>query len=125
MMLTERSFSQYPDDAYKLRKVSELGIDRDQIHDREFTWVELEGERIYLYPVYDTEQDAWIACAYPEEEMKAPRVVTTLLLWLIFGVLLSGLTYSRCCCSATGERQPGSASCPTTVGCTAWAGSGG
>ena len=84
----------YPDNTvFKGQDVSVLGMNMDQIRDGVFVREKVNGQDMYLYPVYYREQDAWVVCAVPEGELTRGRRATGLLMWLLFGLLAADLTY--------------------------------
>ena len=84
----------YPDNlTFKGQDVSVLGMDMDQIRDGEFVRQKVNGQDMYLYPVYFSDQEAWIVCAVPAGELTRGRKITGLLMWLLFGVLAADLSY--------------------------------
>ncbi len=83
----------YPDASFKGQDISVLGMDMDEIKDGQFVWEKINGETMYLYPVYYQEQDAWVVCAVPANELMQHRETTGLLLWLIFGILAADVVY--------------------------------
>ena len=83
----------YPDTKFKGSDISALGMDLDKIRDGEFVREKVNGQDMYLYPVYFSAQDAWVVCAVPAEELTRGRRMTGLLLWLLFGVLAADLVY--------------------------------
>ena len=83
----------YPEPDFKGRDVSVLGMDMDGIHNGTFVREKVNGEDMYLYPVYFDAQGVWIACAVPAKALTRGRRLTGLMLWLLFGVLAADLAY--------------------------------
>jgi hypothetical protein len=83
----------YPEPDFKGRDVSVLGMDMDGIHNGTFVREKVNGEDMYLYPVYFDAQGVWIACAVPAKALTRGRRLTGLMLWLLFGVLPADLAY--------------------------------
>ena len=59
----------YPDQKLLDQDIDTLGIKKDRIRDGVFVREQINGEELYLYPVYLEEQDAWVACAVPAAEL--------------------------------------------------------
>ena len=84
----------HPDNtAFKGKDVSTLGMDMEQIRDGEFVREKVNGQDMYLYPVYFSDQDAWVVCAVPARELTRGREITGIALWLLFGILAADLMY--------------------------------
>ena len=84
----------YPDNSFLSRNVSDLNINMDAIKDGEFEMTSVDGQLMYLYPEYFEDQDAWVVCAVPSEELTGKwGGPMGLLLWLMFGILTADLVY--------------------------------
>jgi hypothetical protein len=83
----------YPEPDFKGRDVSVLGMDMDGIHNGTFVREKVNGQDMYLYPVYYRDQDAWVVCAVPAGELTRGMEFTGLLMWLLFGILAADFTY--------------------------------
>ena len=82
----------YPGIELKGRDIAVLGMDMTRIRDGEFVEQRVNGQDLYLYPVYDEAKDAWIACAVPMQELSLNREGTTALIWAIFAIMAVALT---------------------------------
>lgn len=67
--------------------IATLGVDTSLIQSGQFIEANVNGQDMYLYPVYDEEEDVWIACAVPMKELSLNREGTTALIWLVFTIL--------------------------------------
>ena len=67
--------------------IATLGMDTSLIQSGQFIEANVNGQDMYLYPVYDEEEDVWIACAVPMKELSLNREGTTALIWLVFTIL--------------------------------------
>ena len=86
----------YPTDSlmsYLNMDVADLGLKTDRIRDREYMHAEVNGKKLYLYPVYLEKNHAWLVCAVPENELWQREEPARLLLWLIFGILAADTAY--------------------------------
>ena len=83
----------YPDSSFQNKNISALGLNMNDIHDGEFVTQNVNGTSMYLYPVYFKDQNAWVVCGVPNEELSALRKQVTYLMWFIFAVLAADLVY--------------------------------
>lgn len=83
----------YPDGEFLDQDIESLGIKKDEILDGVFVREQVNGEELYLYPVYLEEQDAWVACAVPATELTQKNEPAKILLWLIFAILAADSVY--------------------------------
>lgn len=83
----------YPDQKLLDQDIDTLGIKKDRIRDGVFVREQINGEELYLYPVYLEEQDAWVACAVPAAELTQKNEPVNILLWLIFAILAADSAY--------------------------------
>ncbi len=78
---------------YKYHNIEELGMDMDKIRDGKYVWTTIDGEMMYVYPVYNEEQDVWTACTVSREEMISSRRLITFLQWGLFSMLAAALVF--------------------------------
>ncbi len=83
----------YPDENLKYEPVSVLGMNMDRIQTENFLWDNVNGQRMYLYPDYYEDEDVWICCAVPENELVSPRRVIRSSLWAVFTLTAVDLIY--------------------------------
>ncbi|MBR2793559.1 MAG: mechanosensitive ion channel, partial [Solobacterium sp.] len=83
----------YPDSSFQNRNISTLGLNMNDIHDGTFVTQNVNGTSMYLYPVYFKDQNAWVVCGVPNDELSALGKQVTYLMWFIFAVLAADLAY--------------------------------
>ncbi len=89
----EEEILYYPDKEFQYCDLEKLGMNMDKIKDGTFGWNEINGEKMYLYPVHQEELGVWIACAVSKSELIHSRRVTTLVQWALFAMLAAALVY--------------------------------
>ena len=83
----------HPEADIRTRDVSSLGMDMDKIRDGQFVRQEVNGQDMYLYPVYFRDEDVWVVCAVPTAELSRGKDIIGFLIWLLFAVLAVDLVY--------------------------------
>ncbi len=83
----------YPDSKLRGMDISVLGMNLEKIVDGRFVWQKVNGDRMYLYPVFDQENKMWVVCACSENTIFRTRIVVALAIWIVFGIFAIVLTY--------------------------------
>ena len=83
----------YPDEAVRFQPVREIGLNPDQMKDSSFGWMEIQGQRLYVYGTYVPDDNAWIACAVSEEELKGANTLIRNVLSILFALFCAVLVY--------------------------------
>ena len=83
----------HPDVMVTQALLGEIGLEQEDVQDRRFCTREVSGKRVLLYPALLKEQDTWVACAIPEEELEASRRFNRIVLSIVFSLLCAALIY--------------------------------
>ncbi len=83
----------FPDEEFKGKEISFLGIDPQQIEDGQFIWKNIDGTKTYLYPAFAAELNAWVVCACEEKDLFHVQRTVSLIVWIIFAILAGVLAY--------------------------------
>ncbi len=83
----------HPDQSLKHHNIRELGMDMGSIRDREYGWNTINGQKMYIYPVYDEENEVWIVSAVSQSEMISSRVFVMIIQAITFALLALALIY--------------------------------
>ena len=83
----------YPDPVLVGQNVDVLGIDTDQIKDRDFQWCRVGGRDSYLYTTYYDEEKVWIACEVTRRSLENSRAFTRNIFVFAFALLAAMLVF--------------------------------
>ncbi len=83
----------YPESDLIGEDISTLGMNLERIVDRQFIWQNLNGARVYMYPVFSEEEEAWIAYVAPENSLIRAYRPLIINVWVIFAVFALDMVY--------------------------------
>ncbi len=83
----------YPDSGKVGKRAEELGLNPDTIKDDQFRWMNVDGERMYVYTRHLVKSGVWIAYVIPEQEIEGARVFNRILLTVSFVLFCAVLVY--------------------------------
>ena len=83
----------YPETSLSNHSVETLGLDPDEIRDREYSCHSINGRKVYLYTTLYGDKGAWIACAVPESELNNSLRFTVIVFSIAFALLVTALEY--------------------------------
>ena len=75
----------------KAKNIQDLGLDTSKLKDCKFIEMNVNGQDLYLFGVYEEYDDVWMVCAVPMDEIVEGRRDVTILTWLLFGILAVGV----------------------------------
>lgn len=105
----------------KAGNITDLGLDPSKLKDCKFIEMNVNGQDLYLFGVYEEYEDVWIVGAVPMDEINEGRRDVTTLTWLLFGILAVGvavyaLSLMRRHMNIPGRRAHGPASHGAKIG---------
>lgn len=83
----------YPDSEKENQTIEDLGLDRKQIQDGKYEWVQLDGKERYLYASLYQEKGIWIGCAITREDRDQYRKFILTTFCVSFALLALLLVY--------------------------------
>lgn len=81
------TFLYYPDDSLLGMDALSEGISVDDLEDENYTWMEVNGQRLYCGVAHV--EDAYVICAVPEDEILSSRDITVLIMLFTFFVVIT------------------------------------
>ena len=81
------TFLYYPDEELLGMDALSEGISVDDLEDENYTWMEINGQRLYCGVTHV--DDAYIICAVPEDEILSSRDITVMIILFTFFVVIT------------------------------------